>query len=141
MSSSSGWDISAAVQKRPQAISGEREQRGGRSMRAVFCAGLLLIALPLFAEDEAVTKRFRDLLATEWEYRLQEAPTFASYLGDKRYNDRWPDASLAAIDRRHGHQVEVLAQLDKIDQQQLSPADELNYQLYRKEVAEGIEQY
>ena len=77
----------------------------------------------MIAEDAAVTKRFHDLLAEEWEYRLRESPTFASHLGDKRYNDRWPDVSLAAIARRHEHQKEVLAQLDTIDREQLPPAD------------------
>jgi uncharacterized protein (DUF885 family) len=101
---------------------------------------LLLAAASLVrAEDPATTKRFRDLLATEWEYTLREEPTFASQLGDKRYNDRWPDMSLAAIARRQGHRKDVLAQLETIDSRQLSPADRLNYQLFRKEVAESLE--
>src|SRR5215471_9714327 len=113
-------------------------------MRSLFwlcCALLFTFAATLNAEDAAVTRRFRDLLEREWQYRLQEAPTFASYLGDKRYNDRWPDVSLAAIERRHEHQKQVLAQVDQIDATQLSSADRLNYQLFRKEVAEGIESY
>jgi uncharacterized protein (DUF885 family) len=93
------------------------------------------------AEDEAVTKRFRDLVAREWEYTLRESPTFASHLGDKRYNDRWPDVSLAAIARRHEHQKDVLVELDTIDRSQLPTPEELNYRLFRKEVEEGVEQY
>src|SRR6476661_10118183 len=110
-------------------------------MRFLLCAGLMFFALRLCAEDAAATKRFRDLLASEWEYRLREAPTFASHLGDKRYNDRWPDVTLEAIARRHEHQREALASLDTIDRQQLSPLDRLNYQLFRKEIAEEIEEY
>jgi prolyl oligopeptidase len=100
-------------------------------------AGLVFISLGVRAEDAAVTKRFRELLAGEWEITLLESPTFASHLGDKRYNDRWPDASLAAIARRQEHRKDVLARLDAIDPAQLSAADWLNYQLYRKEVAES----
>ena len=106
-------------------------------MTPIRCVGgffLMVSSALVWAEDQATTDTFRKLLAAEWEYTLREAPTFASHLGDKRYNDRWPDVSLAAIDRRHGHQQDVLAQLDKIDPQQLSPADRLNYQLYRKEL-------
>src|SRR5205823_11028325 len=110
-------------------------------MRLVLSFALILAAAPICAEDAAVSKRFNDLLAQEWEYRLRESPTFASYLGDKRYNDRWPDVSLAATSRRHEHQQEVLAQLDKIDSLQLSPTDRLNWQLFRKEIAEEVEQY
>src|SRR6476646_11224981 len=103
-------------------------------MRVLLSFALLLAALPLCAQDAAVGKRFNDLLSREWEYRLRESPTFASYLGDKRYNDRWPDVSLAAIARRHEHQKQVLVQVDQIDATQLSSADRLNYQLFRKEV-------
>ena len=67
----------------------------------VWGMGVLAAVAGLAAEDAAVTQRFRDLVAREWEYTLREAPTFAAHLGDKRYNDRWPDVSLPAIARRH----------------------------------------
>jgi uncharacterized protein (DUF885 family) len=113
-------------------------------MRGVICLChvILLVVAPLArAEDVAVAKGFRDLLAEEWEYRLRESPTFASHLGDKRYNDRWPDVSLGAIARRHEHQKETLARLGRIDREQLSAADRLNYQLFRKELEEDLELY
>src|SRR5438270_6472856 len=93
------------------------------------------------AEDTAMRDRFRALLDEEWQYTLRESPTFASHLGDKRYNDRWPDVSLAAIDRRHKHRQETLARMDQLDKQKLSPADQLNYQLFRKDIAEEIEAF
>jgi uncharacterized protein (DUF885 family) len=102
---------------------------------------LLLIPAIVPAADEAVTTRFRELVAREWEHTLREAPTFASHLGDKRYNDRWPDVSLSAIARRHEHQQAVLAELGTLDRSQLSPDDQLNYRLFRKEIAESVEQY
>src|SRR5262245_22916649 len=113
-------------------------------MRLICFLALPLVLVSCFVlrgEDAAVTKRFQELLASEWEYGLRESPTFASHLGDRRYNDRWPDVSLAAIERRHEHQKQVLAQVDQIDATQLSSADRLNYRLFRKEVAEGIESY
>jgi uncharacterized protein (DUF885 family) len=103
----------------------------------LFTILLLLMQMPAaLAQDATVTQRFHKLLADEWE-----APTFASHLGDKRYNDRWPDVSLAAIARRHEHQQDVLKQLGAIDAQQLSAADRLNYQLFRKEIDNDVEQY
>jgi uncharacterized protein (DUF885 family) len=112
-------------------------------MRRLICLmGALLIVTPVAtAEDGVVTKQFQDLLASEWEYGLKESPTFASHLGDKRYNDRWPDVSLSAIERRHQHRQETLAALAKIDRSKLSPADQLNYDLFRKDVAEEVEAF
>src|SRR3954451_7401454 len=110
--------------------------------KACFIVAILLLAPAASrAADAELAKRFNDLLASEWEYTLREAPTFASHLGDKRYNDRWPDVSLAAIARRHDHQTGVLAQLDKIDPQKLSAAERLNYQLFRKEITNEVEQH
>src|SRR5438067_7005642 len=101
----------------------------------------LLALIGVRAEDAAVTKRFGELLAREWEYTLSENPTFASYLGDKRYNDRWPDVSPAAIQRQHEHQRRILGELDEINSGDLPSTDRLNYQLYRREIAERIESY
>jgi prolyl oligopeptidase len=93
------------------------------------------------AQDTNLAAELNKLLEAEWEYTLRESPTFASQSGDKRYNDRWPDVSLAAIQRRHEHQQEVLARLDKMDREKLPPADRLNYLLFRKEIENDLEQY
>jgi len=106
--------------------------------------GILLIGLiarSLAAEDEAAARDFRELLAEEWEYTLREAPTFASHLGDKRYNDRWPDVSLAAIERRRSHQQDVLARLNALQPEQLPPLDRLNYLLFRKDLESDLAHY
>jgi len=106
---------------------------------ALLAAG---VSIPTLAADDAdFARRFHDLLDAEWQYTLREAPTFASHLGDKRYNDRWPDVSLAAVARRYEHQKEVLGKLDQIDANKLSPSDRLNYALFCKEIANDVEQY
>src|SRR3954465_3514069 len=113
-------------------------------MRLAGCLSMFLMlacCLTLRAEDAAVTTRFHGLLASEGEYGLRESPTFASHLGDKRYNDRWPDVSLAAIERRHQHRQETLVKLGQIDKQKLSAPDQLNYQLFYKDIAEEIEAF
>ena len=92
----------------------------------------ILAARPATAQTPG--ERLAKLFDQEWEYTLHEAPTFASHLGDKRSNDRWPDVSLSAMLRRHAHQLEVRQKLTEFDENSLSPADKLNFQLFRRQV-------
>jgi len=108
---------------------------------ALILSGLMAVALPARAEgagDDAA-RRLHALFQEEWEYTLREDPTFASFLGDRRYNDRWPDVSLAAVARRHQHNQEVLEKLDAIDRAALSEADRVNYQLFRRNYEFAVE--
>src|SRR3989338_4562214 len=110
---------------------------------ALILSGLMAVALPARAEgagDDAA-RRLHALFQEEWEYTLREDPTFASFLGDRRYNDRWPDASLAALERRQQHSREALGRLAAIDPQALSEADRLNYRLFRKQYENDVEGY
>ncbi len=91
--------------------------------------------------QDAPARALHELFEQEWEWALREFPTFASHLGDKRYNDRWPDLSLAAHERRHRHQREVLERIKGIDRARLSPADQLNYDLFRKDLEESVAAY
>lgn len=69
------------------------------------------------------------LLESEWQYQLEHSPTYASVLGDRRWNDRWDDRSLTAIEADHQHTLQVLAQLQKLERHQLPAEDQLNYDL------------
>ena len=107
--------------------------------------GWLLVAvwllIPLGSHAQSPGERLTKLFADEWEYTLREAPTFASHLGDKRFGDRWPDVSLAAIQRRHEHQREVLKALNDFDEKTLEPADRLNYRLFRRQIEVDVEEF
>ena len=81
-----------------------------------------------------------DFFESEWNYEMEQNPVRASSLGDRRWNDRWGDRSLAAIRKREEHTVEALARLTKIDRGQLSPADQLNYDLFKKDLESDIEE-
>src|SRR5579864_1540794 len=87
------------------------------------------------------SKTLHDLFTTEWDYQMQQHPEEASDLGDRRWNDRWTDESLEANARRHQHNQEVLAELAKIDRSALSPADQLNYDLFKKQYEDRVEGY
>ncbi|HUE82859.1 MAG TPA: DUF885 domain-containing protein [Pyrinomonadaceae bacterium] len=93
------------------------------------------------AQDPVTTKALHDLFAREWEYQMQENPTRASQLGDRRWNDRWRDLSLEAIKKRNAHNVGVLAELAKIDRSKLSGQDQLNYDLFKRDYETNVEEF
>lgn len=113
----------------------------------LFVLGLLLTMTAASAQDQSLVQQLNELYAAEWETTLRDAPTFASHLGDRRYNDRWPDMSLPAIERRHAHQQEVLAKLTALDpatapQRALPTAqDRLNYLLFKHQLETDLEEY
>lgn len=74
--------------------------------------------------------QLKQLIEAEWQRALQESPTWASQLGDKRYNRDWPDRSLAAIKRSEQKTRDVLQALRGIDMDQLAGRDRLNYRLF-----------
>lgn len=78
-------------------------------------------------EDAAALHRLFD---SEWERGLRESPENAAYQGDRRFDDRWSDMGLAAIERREAADREALAALRRIDRAALSPADQLNYDTF-----------
>jgi uncharacterized protein (DUF885 family) len=102
---------------------------------------LVLLASAAVPGQNSATKALSDLFDREWDYQMEHSPTRASSLGDRRWNDRWPDVSLEAIRNRHEHGLDVLAQLAKIDRSQLSPADQLNYDLFKKDYETNAEEY
>ena len=70
------------------------------------------------------------LFDADWERQLRDGPLLASFVGDPRYNDRWPDQSPAAVAARNAATKASRAALGRIDRARLSPADQLNYDIY-----------
>jgi uncharacterized protein (DUF885 family) len=81
------------------------------------------------------------LFDREWEWELTQDPLWASYLGDRRWNDQWPDVSLQALDSRQAHRAGVLKELAAIPRTRLSPADRLNYDIFRHQYQMGVDGY
>jgi len=79
------------------------------------------------------------LFDAQWERGLRESPENASYNGDKRFNDRWTDYSLAVIEARNQADRDALAKLKAIDRGDLSVADQLNYDVFAWDLEKGIE--
>ena len=99
---------------------------------------LLLMGISAHADPGS---DFSALLSDTWEWRLNESPVFASRLGDRRNNDQWTDISLEAIERRHEEERVFLRRLRAIDSSALSAADQLNYDLFRRDLEDGIDSH
>src|SRR3990170_4831885 len=116
-----------------------------RHCRGLVVACVLLTAV-LHAQKPADTSTagaaLHALFDREWEWELAQDPLWASYLGDRRWNDRWEDISTRALAARQAHRQSVLKDLAAIPRDQLSPADRLNYDLFRHQyqmVVEGFQ--
>ncbi len=84
---------------------------------------------------------FHALLDEAWEWYLAENPMVASRAGDRRYNAEWRDRSLAAIDRRHQEQRDFLRRVYAIDRASLPEGDQLNYELFRRDLQRRVDQH
>jgi uncharacterized protein (DUF885 family) len=83
-------------------------------------------------QPNLAAKALHDLFTSEWEYDMEQAPEWASQLGDRRWNDRWGDYSLEAQARRYQHNRDVLKKLSSIERGSLSSQDQLNYDLFKR---------
>lgn len=114
-----------------------------RSITIPFVSTLItLLPLAAFAAEPKETEAGKALNAffeAEWEYEMEQSPVRASFMGDRRWNDRWGDSSLEAIRKREAHAIEALARLKKFDRAKLSPANQLNYDLFQKDLETDIE--
>ena len=100
-----------------------------RTLAAAAALAVAFIA-PAQAQSNDASKALHQLFDEEWERGLRENPVNASYQGDKRYNDRWSDASLAAIEASQAADRKALERIHAIDRNALSPADQLNYDTF-----------
>lgn len=125
-------------------------QRFKRVLPAILGLGVMLAGLTRLggfmsgsSDDRTsdVAQKLHALFAREWDYEMQRNPTWASSLGDRRWNDRWPDVSLQAIQKDHEHRIAVLDSLKAIDRGRLSAGDQLNYDIFKQEYENDVEGY
>jgi len=83
--------------------------------------------------------RLNGIFEREWEWAMRTYPTWASHLGDLRYNTQWTDESLDAYAKRHRHKQDVLKELQMIDASKLSAIDRINLKLFRREYQQDAE--
>jgi len=81
------------------------------------------------------------LFDREWAREVREEPLAASLRGDRRYNDRWPDRSFAAIEASHRADMRALEDLGHIDRSVLPAEEQINYDLFRWNYQDRLESW
>jgi uncharacterized protein (DUF885 family) len=84
-------------------------------------------------------KALSDLINERWEWGLKTSPEFASFLGDKRYNDKISDVSVAEVQRELARTREDLARIRKIDTTGFSEQEKLNKVLLEEDMRHSVE--
>ena len=108
-------------------------------MRSITLLLALLATRVAFADTKDAGKALNEFFEAEWNYEMEQSPVRASFMGDRRWNDRWGDQSLDAIRKREEHAKDALVRLKKFDRAQFSAADQLNYDLFKKDLEQDIE--
>lgn len=103
----------------------------------------LLAMLPLaaLAQPRKAPSALQTLIAREWQYQLEHNPIYASVLGDRRWNGRWDDLSLEALEKDHQHNLQVLKQLEGIKAARLGAKERLDYELLRRDYQTWVDEH
>lgn len=105
-------------------------------MRISFFALALALATPAMA---APADDLKTVIDESWQFFLQSNPVYATSLGERRYDDKVPDPSLAARDAEASKATGFVKRLDAIPDAGLSPADRTNKAILRRSLAEWAE--
>jgi uncharacterized protein (DUF885 family) len=97
-------------------------------------------ALPLAAQGTPA-ERLHRVFDDEWETRLREDPLLATSMGDRRFNDRLPEVGLAA-EARHAEQARgFLARLRAVPRGSLPREEQINRDIFERQLRERVESY
>jgi len=86
------------------------------------------------------SQRLHRLFDLAWQYDNAEHPELATSRGVPGHNDRWTDISLLAIGRRKREAISLAEAVKSIDRSKLAANDLLDYDLFRRNAEEDVEQ-
>src|SRR6476660_4297073 len=96
----------------------------------------LLTCNPALAETPNANASLRAIYTDEWKWRLEQFPGLEGQ--SKPVPNRLPKADAAAQEMRLHHWEDVLRKLNEIPREQLSPAEQINYDVFRPEIEDSI---
>jgi uncharacterized protein (DUF885 family) len=107
-----------------------------RRFAAALLAAAAFCTVPAAA---APSGDFKALLDEHYAWLLSEAPTYATALGVRDYDDRIEEISLAAADRRAAKSAAFLKRLDAIPDAGLSASERTSKAILHRSLAEAVE--
>ena len=84
--------------------------------------------------DRDAQARFKTLYETEWAFRLQEFPEFASYVGVHDYDGRLDHVAEPDQKRRQLYWQDTLNQLNNIHCETLGREECINYRIFKRQL-------
>ena len=76
-------------------------------------------------------EKLKAIFDLQWNYVLETYPEAATYIGDSRNQDKLTDMSRASMDLREREEKCSLKMINSVDRAKLSPADQLNFDLFK----------
>ena len=89
-----------------------------------------------FEIDE--NQKFLDFLEADWEKTLTNNPLFATYTGDKRFNDKINPNTIEQFEKDRLSDFESLKKLKSINSDKLNPDNKLNYNLKKFDIESDL---
>ena len=83
-------------------------------------------------------KKFIKYLESDWEETLINNPLFASYTGDKRFNDKLNPITIDQFNKDRNLDLESLIKLNNINPDKLSEDNKLNYNLKKFDIESDL---
>jgi uncharacterized protein (DUF885 family) len=112
---------------------------GGLALACCLKAPLLKAQSPAPDSIAARSKTLSALFAEIWDDRLKHSPEFASFLGDKRYNDQLTDYSVEEVNASLARGRVFIQRLGEIDTTGLSDQEKLSKQLMLRSLTDDQE--
>jgi uncharacterized protein (DUF885 family) len=81
---------------------------------------------------------FHALLDEAWRFQLQEDPLFATWVGERRWNDRLPSVTAEDERRRADFSRALLERLKSIDPAALGSPDRISYQMFERQLEDAL---
>ena len=106
---------------------------------AAFAASAAFAADAPKSDLEGRRKALNDLLTEQWDYTMETNPEYASILGDKRWNDKSSDNSLAAVQKDLVKQAEFLKRFEAIDTTGFPEQEQLNKTLMIRDLRQTLD--
>jgi uncharacterized protein (DUF885 family) len=104
-------------------------------------AALCIAFLAPSAQAADEVTRLHALFDQVWEANLRESPQFATSVGRHEYDDRLGSLTPADLERRNAQRKANLATLRAIDRSKLPPVEVVNYDMFERQLVNGIESY